>query len=282
MAISHMRGVVFVIMVFGSVAIAETYKERNQGELDRALARTNEACGGTTITLAPIDWTAWEKVGGKAQDCAPIISTVANMCSNDSGKPHVAGQAFVKEKVKSLACGMIPDKGKPEEKVTAQNGVITFTRVPQYSPTGEVPRLLYADPVFAKVFDIKREWDIVNIDTPEAAKNLVKHCGDDMKLTIDIASWRVAGNGQLPNALDVGEMCRIYAGGLATVCESEKAAARKKFDSFRCSYSKAIKGKAKVSFKGREVVVESSPTIGFGDGELVREAVMKKLGKKAK
>lgn len=272
---------VLVICVLAGSAMAETYKEQHQSELDKALKRLNEMCG-TSITLAPIDWAAWEKASGKAQDCRPIIETVYEACRQDrADKPHPAGQAFVKASVKSLSCALLPDKGKSEEKVTFENGKISLSRVPMYSPTGDVPRLLYAHDAFAKVEDAKRAWDIENIDQPEATKKL-QHCGDDMKLVIDIASWRQVGDGKLPTRLDIGEMCGIYASGVGNVCEEHKAAVRKKFDTFRCTYSKAVNGKATVAFKGKEIVVQSSTTIGFGDGAVVREAVAKKLGVKLK
>jgi hypothetical protein len=266
-----------------AIAAAESYKDRHQSDLDQTLERTNKMCG-TAITLAPIDWAAWEKASGKAQDCAPILDALKLVCRQDNkDEPHPAALAFMKDKVKSVRCALLPDNNKSEEKVTIQGGVITFARVPQYSPTGEVVGMLLRTAELAKLPDVRREWEIENVDGPKAAESLKKRCGDDMKLTIDLASWRLAGkDGNLPNALDIGEMCQIYASGVADACNDDKTVVRKQFDVVRCSYGKAIKGKATVAFKGREVVVTSGPTIGFGDGALVREAVDKKLGTKKK
>lgn len=278
------RWLLLTLVLAPAIAAADSYKDGYQQDLDKTLARTNTMCG-TTLTLAPIDWAAWEKAGAKAQDCRPIIEAVREVCRKErKDEPHPAGQAFVKEKLKSFRCTILPDNNKSEEQVTIQDGVVTFARVPQYSPTGEVMRLLFKDASFAKVTNVKREWDLENVDTPIASESLKKSCGDDMKLTIDIASWRLAGQDgtNVPTRLDIGEMCKIYASGVADLCSDGKDTVRKQFDGMRCGYSKAVKGKATVAFKGREVVVSSSTTIGFGDGSVVREAVEKKLGKKPK
>ncbi len=279
----HAKWCAFAIVVCVSSASAESYRDRLQADLNQALAKLNTSCG-TSITLVAPDWAAWEKANAKAQDCAPIMDAIRAACLNDQGTAHPAGQAFVKAKVTAVKCGLLPDNNKSEEKVTIEKGIVVFTRVPGYSPTGDAPRLLHASPAFQGIADAKREWDLENVDAPKAAEGLKKRCGDDAKLTIDIASWKAAGDSgnNIPKALDIGEMCSIYASGMSDVCRDHKDAVRKKLDGLRCTYKKAQKGKASVAIKGREVVVTSSSTIAPGDGKLVREAVEKHVGKKAK
>ena len=108
-----------------SLATAQSYREQVEGRLNEALARTNKMCG-TNLELAAPDWAAWEKAGAKAQDCTPILDALTQACRQDkSSEPHPAGQAFVKDKVKSVKCALLPDKNKSEEKVSIESGVVS-------------------------------------------------------------------------------------------------------------------------------------------------------------
>lgn len=257
---------------------------RKQADLDEELKRMNDTCG-TSITMAPVDWAAFDKAG--AGQACEIVVVLKRACQKDrSNDPHPAAQAFVKTTVKSMSCALMtptPGVNKAEVKLSIKNGVLAYQVTPGYNSRDETTRALWNDPAFAPLEGVVTEWDIENVKLPAAVKELRERCGDGMNMTIDLASWRKAGKDgkMVPTRLGIVEMCSTYASGLGDVCEDDKTAAQR-FSGIRCGYGGDKISKPQVTIKGKEVVVVSGTTLGFGDGKHIREALQKKQGKPAK
>ncbi len=250
-------GFILAIAAPYSTAIADP--DPYTGEANRWLELVNRDCG-SKITLAPLDVADLEaRQGGTVNFCGRVFDQLRLYCTQDfgpqAGKPHPAGQAFVSENVKSIACGIGPDADKPQVTVTLKNGVLSFKTTPKFSTQSETDEALKN--ALAPIWPKRRVWDLEHLQIPEASKQLKEACGDDAVMAIDVPSWQARDKlTSYPDAA-VADICANYARGIVKACTENKTATRARVNGIRCGLLPKNKedAEAEIRVANKQVIV---------------------------
>lgn len=217
-----------------TIASADSFTD----ELERWLGFVNRDCG-TAIRLE-VNGAELKARGASTSNCTGAFDELRRYCQQDSGKPHPAGQEFVKQHVKAISCKVGPDGDKPVVKVSVRGGVLALQTTPGFGAQG-IAEAMRSDPALSKIWVKRRVWDLENLDLPDASKRLKGACGDDVAMTIDVASWQARGKLLgYPDAA-VADICSNFAGGLVKACQSDKAKTRARVTGIRCGLLPASK-----------------------------------------
>lgn len=238
-------------------ADADPYTE----EAKRWLGFVNRDCG-TNITLEPMNVADLKaRQGGTVNFCGRVFDQLRSYCQQSdgpqAGKPHPAGQAFIKENVKSISCKIGPDADKPVVKVSLKSSVLSFETTPKFSTQSETDEAMRKEPTLSKIWPKRRVWDLENIQIPEAARHLKSACGDDMTLKIDVPSWQARGKLlSYPDAA-AADICANYARGIMKACGENKAKTRAKVSGIQCGLlpAKQEDAEAQIKIANKQVVV---------------------------
>jgi hypothetical protein len=255
---------VVTIAMSTSTTKAEADEDPYTREALRELGWINNECG-TNITLAPIDKATFEKYSGGMVAPCKIFGALRPFCHQDSGKPHPAGQAFIKENIKTISCTMTPDTDKPEVKLSISGGNLSYRISPKWSIGSETEEALKKDATFKKIFEKRRVWDLQNVQIPEQTAKIKETCDADVKMTIDIPSFQARGYVLSYPDLAVADLCMSFGYGIYDSCKEDKAGTLSRVRGIRCSMTREESdANAKVRIVNNEVVVEVSKASADG------------------
>src|SRR5512134_417092 len=101
-----------VALAGSTTTAASAESDPYSDEAKRWLEFVNRDCG-TSITLEPMDVADLKaRQGGTVNFCGRVFDQLRTYCQQSdgpqAGKPHPAGQAFVKENIQSISCKIGP------------------------------------------------------------------------------------------------------------------------------------------------------------------------------
>ena len=215
-----------IVMATSTIATADSFSD----EVQHWLGFVNQDCGSSIRLEGPVKKVDNFQLG----NCAGAFDQLRRYCKQDNGKPHPAGQEFVKQNIKVFSCKAGPDADKPVVSISIRNGVFALQTTPGFGAQG-IEEAMRADRTLSKIWPKRRVWDLENVDLPESSKWLKEACGADVAMTIDVPSWQARG--KLLDYPDTGaaDVCANYAAGLVKACKQDKAKARAQVSGIRCS-----------------------------------------------